>query len=230
MIIHNLNCNYNESPVHSFAEEKVPDETSVQLSRKEREFLLHRGEIISTAERVFAEKGYVSTTMEEIARQAEFAVGTLYKFFENKADLHAEILLSKLDQLEEEASAVIEAAASPLEKIESYFHLRINFFWRNQEYFQLLGHETTTTVCDSRAGFSPDILKRYEMFLNRVESVLQEGIKAGQFRPVGSQILALSLEGLLHLYLIRLGRQENPQRNREQEKQLFEIFTQGAVS
>lgn len=208
----------------------MPDGASVQLSRKERAFLQHRGEIISAAESVFAEKGYVSTTMEEIARRSEFAVSTLYKFFENKANLHTEILHTKLDQLEKEASAVFESAESPLEKIESYFHLRIAFFWKNQEYFQLLFQETTTTVCDSRAGFSPDILERYETFLNRVEGIFAQGIKARQFRPIGKQILALSLEGLLHLYLIRLGRQANPKRNRKEERQLFEIFTQGTVS
>jgi AcrR family transcriptional regulator len=211
-------------------EDKLPDGVSVQLSRKERAFLQHRGEIISAAEGVFAEKGYVSTTMEEIARRSEFAVGTLYKFFENKANLHTEILHTKLDQLEKEASAVFESTGSPLEKIESYFHLRISFFWKNREYFQLLFQETATTVCDSRAGFSPDILERYETFLNRVENIFAQGIKAGQFRPIGKQILALSLEGLLHLYLIRLGRQDNPRRNRKEEKQLFEVFTQGAVS
>ncbi len=208
----------------------MPDGVSGQLSRKERAFLQNRGEIISAAESIFAEKGYVSTTMEEIARRAEFAVGTLYKFFENKANLHTEILHTKLDQLEEEASAVFESAGRPLEKIESYFHLRISFFWKHQEYFQLLFQETATTVCDSRAGFSPDILERYETFLNRVESIFDQGIKAGQFRPVGKQILALSLEGLLHFYLIRLGRQESPRRNRKEEKQLFEVFTQGAIS
>ena len=54
-------------------EDQLPDAVSNQLSRKERAFLQHRGEIISAAESVFAEKGYVSTTMEEIARRSEFA-------------------------------------------------------------------------------------------------------------------------------------------------------------
>ena len=124
------------------AEDQVPDGASVQLSRKEREFLRHRGEIINAAERVFSEKGYVSTTMEEIARQAEFGVGTLYKFFDNKADLHTEILRTKLNQMEQQAYAAIEAGTTPLEKIERYFSLRIEFFWGNQEFFRLF-QETT---------------------------------------------------------------------------------------
>lgn len=205
----------------------MADGASVQLSRKEREFLRHRGEIISTAERVFSEKGYVSTTMEEIARQTEFAVGTLYKFFDNKADLHAEILRTKLDQLEQEAYAVIEAGATPLEKIERYFSLRIEFFWGNREFFRLF-QETTGTVCDSRSGASPDILERYQRFLSRIEAVFDEGIKAKQFRSLGRQVLTLSLEGLLRAYLTHLGRQTDPQRNPEEEKRLFEVFSKGA--
>ncbi len=206
----------------------MTDETSVQLPRKERQFLFHRGEIIRAAERVFAEKGYVSTTMEEIARQAEFAVGTLYKFFDNKADLHAEILRTKLDQMEQAAYEVIEAGATPLEKIEGYFGLRIEFFWENREFFRLF-QETTGTVCDSRSGASPDILERYQRFLGRIEDVFDEGIKAGQFRSLGAQVLTLSLEGLLRAYLTHLGRQPAPQRSPEEEQRLFAVFAKGAT-
>ncbi len=206
----------------------MPDGASVLLSRKEREFLRHRGEIISAAERAFSEKGYVSTTMEEIARQAEFAVGTLYKFFDTKADLHAEILRTKLDQMEQAAYTAIEASGTSLEKIERYFSLRIEFFWENQEFFRLF-QETTGTVCDTRAGSSPDILERYQRFLSRVEAVFDEGIKAQQFRPLGGRLLTLSLEGLLRSYLTHLGRQPEPQRSREEEKRLFEVFAQGAI-
>ena len=206
----------------------MPDGASVQLSRKEREFLRHRGEIIRTAERVFSEKGYVSTTMEEIAREAEFAVGTLYKFFDNKADLHAEILRTKLDQMEQTAYAAIEAGGTPLEKIERYFSLRIEFFWENRAFFRLF-QETTGTVCDSRSGASPDILERYQRFLSRVETVFDEGIKTKEFRPLGGRILTLALEGLLRSYLTHLGRQQDPQRNSEEEKCLFEVFAKGAI-
>ena len=206
----------------------MPNGTSAELSRKERDFQRHRGEIIKAAERVFSENGYVSTTMEEIARQAEFGVGTLYKLFDNKADLHTEILRTKLNQMEQQAYAALEAGTTPLGKIERYFYLRLEFFWENQEFFRLF-QETTGTVCDSRAGSSPDILERYQRFLSRVEVVFDEGIETRQFRPLGGRILTLSLEGLLRSYWSHLGRQPDPQRNREDEKSLFEVFTQGSI-
>ena len=43
--------------------------------------------MIETAGKLFVEKGYEGTTMNEIAAAAGFAKGTLYHYFANKADL-----------------------------------------------------------------------------------------------------------------------------------------------
>lgn len=48
---------------------------------------LKRAALIEAAERLFAEKGYEATTMDEIAGAAGFAKGTLYHYFATKADL-----------------------------------------------------------------------------------------------------------------------------------------------
>lgn len=52
-----------------------------KLSRKEREQLQRRAEILQAALELFSQKGYHNVSMHEIAARAEFAVGTLYKFF-----------------------------------------------------------------------------------------------------------------------------------------------------
>lgn len=48
---------------------------------------LKRATLIEAAERIFVEKGYEATTMDEIAAAAGFAKGTLYHYFTTKADL-----------------------------------------------------------------------------------------------------------------------------------------------
>jgi len=62
-------------------------------SRKEREQLQRRTEILQAALELFLQKGYHNVSMHEIAVRAEFAVGTLYKFFKNKDELYKDILL-----------------------------------------------------------------------------------------------------------------------------------------
>jgi AcrR family transcriptional regulator len=48
---------------------------------------LRRATLTEAAVKLFAEKGYEATTMDEIAAAAGFAKGTLYHYFANKADL-----------------------------------------------------------------------------------------------------------------------------------------------
>jgi len=65
------------------------------LSRREREKLAHRNEIIDAAIRVFAQKGFFYATLDEVAQEAEFSKSTLYLYFENKEDLLYNIIMEK---------------------------------------------------------------------------------------------------------------------------------------
>ena len=51
--------------------------------RKKREREMRRQQIMVAAKRVFTQKGYEKSTMEDIAREAELSPGTLYLYFEN---------------------------------------------------------------------------------------------------------------------------------------------------
>ena len=64
-----------------------------RLPRRERENLRQRGEILETALSLFSEKGYHNVSMQQIAKQAEFGVGTIYKFFANKQDLYKILIM-----------------------------------------------------------------------------------------------------------------------------------------
>jgi AcrR family transcriptional regulator len=61
------------------------------LSRRDRERLTRRSEMLSAAQEVIAEKGYGEATLEEIASRAEYGKGTLYNYFPGGKQ---EILLS----------------------------------------------------------------------------------------------------------------------------------------
>jgi len=52
-----------------------------KLPRREREKLRHRRQMLAAALDLFSEKGYHNVSMHEISKRAEFAIGTLYKFF-----------------------------------------------------------------------------------------------------------------------------------------------------
>ena len=67
--------------------------------RKQRERERRRQQIIVAAKRVFSEKGYSKSTMEDIAKEAELSPGTLYLYFKNKDELYASLSLRILQYL-----------------------------------------------------------------------------------------------------------------------------------
>jgi AcrR family transcriptional regulator len=67
--------------------------------RKEREKERRRQQIMVAAKRVFSEKGFTKSTMEDIASEAELSPGTLYLYFKNKDELYASLSLRVLQYL-----------------------------------------------------------------------------------------------------------------------------------
>ena len=67
--------------------------------RKQREKERRRQQIAVAAKRVFADKGFSRTTMEDIANEAELSPGTLYLYFKNKDELYASLSLQILHYL-----------------------------------------------------------------------------------------------------------------------------------
>ena len=88
--------------------------------RKQRERERRRQQIIVAAKRVFSEKGFSKTTMEDIAREAELSPGTLYLYFKNKDELYASLSLRILQYMNIRLEDVTkETDSNPEQKIDS---------------------------------------------------------------------------------------------------------------
>ena len=55
-------------------------------------------EITAAAKAVFFEKGYFSSTIDEIARRAGISKGTVYLYFKNKDELYVALMLPNVDE------------------------------------------------------------------------------------------------------------------------------------
>src|SRR3954452_9204799 len=78
------------------------------LTRQRLEPAVRRRLIEEAATRLFAQRGYLSTTVEEIVRAAGVTKPMLYRHFESKRDLCVALLERYRDQL----------VAAPLEQFE----------------------------------------------------------------------------------------------------------------
>lgn len=70
-----------------------------------------RRRLLAAAARVFAERGYADSRLDDVARAAGFTKGAVYSNFGGKQDLFAAVLSDRSDH--EFASAALERSAAP---------------------------------------------------------------------------------------------------------------------
>jgi AcrR family transcriptional regulator len=69
------------------------------LSRKDRDKQIRKNDIMSAAVHVFAMKGYEKATMQDIAKHAQYATGTVYLYFKDKESLYFSLLEEKIAEM-----------------------------------------------------------------------------------------------------------------------------------
>ena len=69
--------------------------------------------ILEAATQVFLAKGYLGTSMEEIATMAGVSKQTVYKHFADKETLFAEIVLATTDQVDQFIAMVADLPVAP---------------------------------------------------------------------------------------------------------------------
>ena len=132
-----------------------------KLPRREREKLRQRQEMLASALDLFSQKGYHNVSMHEIAEKAEFAIGTLYKFFQNKEDIYKALLLELCDEFEDSIRRAIEQPEDEVEKLRSYVRAKTEVFRRNLPFIRLFLAESRGASFNLKAGLDDELRKRY---------------------------------------------------------------------
>lgn len=102
-------------------------------NKKEAVAALHREQIMKAAEKLFLEKGYVQTTIEDISKSSEYSRRTIYAYYESKEDILYHLVeqgLIELKQnienainLKEDFISVYKAICIAMGKYQSeYYH------------------------------------------------------------------------------------------------------------
>ncbi len=173
-----------------------------ELSRREREKLRQRQEILATAVGLFSEKGYHNVSMHEIAGKAEFAIGTLYKFFKNKEDLYKALILDQVDKFHEALTRALEEPDDEVEKLRKYVNAKGSLFRANVSVIRLYFAETGGASFNVMSGLDCEIRKRYGRFLQTLASVFESGIQRKQFNKTADPYhLAVALDSLTNAFL-----------------------------
>jgi len=189
-----------------------------------------RQEMLATALDLFSQKGYHNVSMHEIAGQAEFAIGTLYKFFQNKEDLYKALVLEQCDMFEEALTRAIEEPHDEVEKLRNYVRTKSERFRSNLPFVRLFLTESRGISFNIKAGLNEELRMRYVRFLQKLALIFDRGIKNNRFKNIADPYyLAAALDSALDASLLlwldapeRFPYPENPD-------DLLDIFFRGLL-
>jgi len=163
-------------------------------------------EILAAALEVFGEQGFAGARCDEVARRAGISKGTLYLYFDSKESLFREMVRAKVEGLIASAEEFVRSWEGNTEEL---FVALMARYWEAVNQPQ---HLRLSRLVHAELGNFPELARFYYQTVilrgrRLVESVIQRGVRSGEFRPVKVtafarmvQILCVQLAQHRHLF------------------------------
>ncbi|UCF96299.1 MAG: TetR/AcrR family transcriptional regulator [Spirochaetaceae bacterium] len=167
----------------------------VQDLKKEKK----RKAIIRASLRVFSRKGYETSALEEVAREASLAKGTLYLYFKDKEDLYFQVMLNVLERLESYVARQILQVEDPLEKMKAVARAQINFLANNPNYFRLFQVAFTPEMATIHKQLLEPLFEKRRRLSEFLHGLVEEGKRQKKIRgDIDTRDVVLSYMGMVN--------------------------------
>jgi AcrR family transcriptional regulator len=138
-----------------------------------------RTEIVDAARTIFARRGFASGLMDEIAKEAGVAKGTLYLYYHSKAAIYRAVLDHDMKALNKSTLDRLDQAKGLKDKIRAFALVRLERAEANREFIRIM---------DSEGGALSYSRSQYRDWLRepvlRLASAIGKAAEQGKIRRV----------------------------------------------
>jgi len=200
-----------------------------KLSRKEREYKTRREEILKVAERVFAQNGFYNSTVAEIAKESEFAIGTIYQFFKNKEELYYTMMIEKFDLLYTTLLTEVGKNTKCLEKLSALVEGVLSFIEQNVDFFKIFTWELNVLKSNMENKLKEQLIDKHFAYVKLTGNIIKEGIHEGVLKEGNAHDLSSALLGIINVFSFNwiLNQQQDSLKNKS--SLVLNIFLNGAI-
>lgn len=175
------------------------------VSRREQRRLQHqdlsRAQLLDAAEEVFGRKGFHQATLKEVADLAEFSVGSVYSFFDNKDDLFRQVFVRRGDEfMPGMRSALQPGEGTPTEQLHRLVDYQIGFFRAHPQFGRLYLRYSSATTMSADREIDTATSHNYDESMRLQADLFVRGQQAGEFRAGDPQVLSRLFSGLISAY------------------------------
>lgn len=152
--------------------------------------------IKKAALKLFSEKGFYSTSTRELTEAAGVSKGTLYWHWKSKEEVAFSLVSDMLGDFLELIERARDEKGPVIERMERMVAAVAELYYKETDYLRLLWKFRA----DRHYIFSPDYTEKVTSYYVRIrkglESLVEQGMKSGEFRKVDSKQMAFIILGV----------------------------------
>jgi len=180
-----------------------------------------RRQLIEAAAAIFSEQGYHRAKVEDVARRADVAKGTVYYHFSGKAELFAALVVEGIENHIRDIKNSVEADTPVEKQLKTLIKSSIELYLDYENVASITFSEINSSI-DSEAFSLIEESKR--KYLKFIQETVEEGIEKGEFKPLNPRLVASGLEGTLEGALEELFKE--PPQNRPKREEITDTLVQ----
>jgi AcrR family transcriptional regulator len=165
-----------------------------QRRAREKEGL--REEILDAARTLFVKEGYESVSIRKIADRIEYAPGTIYLYFRDKAEILERICEETFAKLIVRMQAIEQdSAAPPLDKLRRGLRIYIQFGLDNPNHY-IVTFLQAKIHPEAKPAFETTGQKAFSCLRNRLQDCVNAGVTVSNDPDELAQTLWAAVHGL----------------------------------
>ncbi len=143
-----------------------------------------RKRILEAARKLFLERGFEAANLDEVAQRAGVAKGTIYRYFDSKAELYVEVLVWNADAFVERMRHTLDPSLSPQEQVLQTGRFYVRHYAEHPEYFRIFwAVENQRMIGELPEPLLEVVWDLWKRGLAIAVEIIENGVKAGAFRP-----------------------------------------------
>lgn len=191
------------------------------IQSKDVQHELKRVAILATAAKLFNQKGFRETSLNDLADELRVTKPTLYYYIENKQDILFQCLLTAITQLLEKAEQIQKSNLSGVNKLNDFVHVFIAVF--DDEFGRCLSHPGPEPL-------SEHYLSQITPFFLRLDAamrnIIEGGIADGSLRNCNPKIATFTILGAIS-WMTRWYQIDGEMTSGEVSTEMASIFVRG---
>ena len=176
------------------------ERVSPRLETRRAKEALYRQRILDSAERIFSQDSYDDAKIQDIARGAGIALGTMYTVMESKWEIYCAVHERRLTQMFSEIEGAFSVSAEGKEALLNGAEAIVRWFAEHPDYLRM--HLQQGFDWSTASGLaSEEQLEAWSRGLELARQQIDQAKREGTFVDMDTQVAAMMMAATYRVYL-----------------------------